>query len=98
MYIKKLLLAFSCVALSLQAQHPCSLSKIRNASHQQVASTALTNLENCYDLKFYHLNLNIERDTTFISGNVRCLAVVTSLTLDSFAFELHSNYTVDSVI
>jgi aminopeptidase N len=96
--MQKLILALSCIAFSLQAQHPCSLSKIRNASHQSVASTALTNLENCYDLKFYHLNLNIERNTTFISGNVRCLAVVTSLTLDSFAFELHSNYTVDSVI
>ncbi|MGZ3863900.1 MAG: M1 family aminopeptidase [Bacteroidia bacterium] len=98
--MKKLLLAFSCIVSFARAQHqhPCSVSKINNSNHVAVAGTALTNLENKYDLKFYHLNINIERNTTFISGNVRCLATVKSLTLDSFGFELHSNHTIDSVI
>jgi aminopeptidase N len=96
--MKKLVLALSCLTFIAQAQHPCSVSKIRNNMHTQVAGTALTNLENGYDLKFYHLNINMERTTAFLSGNVRCLATVKSLTLDSFGFELHSNHTVDSVI
>lgn len=96
--MKKLALALSYLALSAHAQHQCSVAKAGNNIHTQVASVSLTNLENCYDLKFYHLNVNIERTTTFISGNVRCLATVKSLTLDSFGFELHSNHTVDSVI
>src|SRR5438105_6008515 len=96
--MKKALLILSCATLSMQAQHPCAAAKLSNNSHVTVASTSLTNLENKYDLKFYHLNVNIERNSTFISGNVRCLATVKSLTLDSFGFELHSNHTVDSVI
>jgi aminopeptidase N len=86
------------LAVTLKAQNPCSAAKINSHAHTAVASTSLTNLENCYDLKFYHLNLNVERNTTYISGNVRCLAKVKSTTLDSFGFELHSNHTVDSVI
>jgi len=97
--MKKIIFAFSCATLAMQAQHPCSVAKVnRGSSHASLASSALTNLENNYDLKFYHLNVNIERNTTFISGNVRCLALVKSTVLDSFAFELHSNHIIDSVI
>lgn len=53
--------------------------------------------ENSYDLKFYHLNVNVERNTLFISGNVRSLAKVTVASMDSFAFVLHENHTIDSV-
>ncbi|MDF2447835.1 MAG: hypothetical protein K0R26_339 [Bacteroidota bacterium] len=53
--------------------------------------------ENSYDLKFYHLNINIERNSLFISGNVRSLAKVVAPALDSFAFVLHTNHTIDSV-
>lgn len=53
--------------------------------------------ENSYDLKFYHLNVNIERASLFISGNVRSIAKVVTPSLDSFAFVLHQNHTIDSV-
>ncbi len=96
--MKKIILLLSSAVLSMQAQHPCSVSKIHNGSLTPLASTSLTNLENKYDLKFYHLNINAERTNKFVSGNVRCLATVKSTTLDTFAFELHSALTVDSVI
>lgn len=52
-----------------------------------VASANLTNLENKYDLKFYHLNRHIERTNKIVSGNVRCLATVKTAILDTFGFE-----------
>jgi aminopeptidase N len=96
--MKKTLLLLSIAPLIAFGQHPCSVAKIQNGMHTMVASTALTSLENCYDLKFYHLNLDVERTTKDVSGSVRCLATVKSTTLDSFGFELHSNHTIDSVI
>ena len=83
-------------------QHYCSDFKskrgVRQAStaHARTAST-LPPLENKYDLKFYHLNLNVERNTLFISGNVKSIAKVVAASLDSFAFVLHTNHTIDSV-
>lgn len=53
--------------------------------------------EHKYDLKFYHLNINVERNSLFVSGNVKSLAKVVSTSLDSFAFVLHQNHTIDSV-
>ncbi len=53
--------------------------------------------ETNYDLKFYHLNLNVERNTAFVSGNVLSKAKVLTASLDSFAFLLHVNHTIDSV-
>jgi aminopeptidase N len=50
-----------------------------------------------YDVKQYHLNLNIETNTTLISGNVKFWALANN-NISTFAFELHPNYTVSSVI
>lgn len=66
----------------------------KTSSAQSVNSVPL---ENKYDLKFYHLNVNVERTTSFISGNVKSKALVVVASLDSFAFVLHQNHTIDSV-
>jgi aminopeptidase N len=95
--MKKILLFSACLPLLGQAQHLCSASKI-SAPQGTQASAKLRDLENKYDLKFYHLNIAIERSNKYISGNVRCLAAVKASTLDTFAFELHSNFTIDSVV
>jgi len=50
-----------------------------------------------YDLKFCFLDIAIENNTVAISGNVALKAVSTVLTLDTFAFELIPQMTVDSV-
>jgi aminopeptidase N len=50
-----------------------------------------------FDVKFYHLDLNIENSTNAISGNVmiRCGAITNDL--DTIALELHANLNIDSV-
>jgi aminopeptidase N len=69
---------------------------INGAVNKTTQSTAIP-LENKYDLKFYHLNVNVERNISYISGNVRSIAKVVATSLDSFAFVLHQNHTIDSV-
>ncbi len=53
-------------------------------------------LMNKYDVKFYHLNLNLERTSTDISGWVRSISIAIS-PLDTFAFELYNAMILDSV-
>lgn len=50
-----------------------------------------------YDVKFYKLDIALERTSTHVQGNVTINAQVTSAVLDTFAFELNSVLTVDSV-
>ncbi len=103
--MKKLIFALSILSASLQAQHKfaCAETKIKshanNASKTaaMLASTYLINLENKYDLTFYHLNLTLSITNKVVSGNVRAMASVKSALLDSFAFELYHTYTIDSV-
>lgn len=105
--MKKLILfvaLFSFAAIHAQT-HYCAEHKAKhfqknmaaNQSVQKQNSTTTVPKENDYDLKFYHLNINVERNSLFISGNVRSIAKVITATLDSFAFVLHTNHTIDSV-
>jgi aminopeptidase N len=104
--MKKIIIALSIISASMQAQHKyaCAETKIKshaanaNKTASMLASNYLVNLEDQYDLKFYHLNLNLSINNKNVSGNVRTLAVVKSTSLDSFAFELYNTYTIDSVI
>jgi aminopeptidase N len=50
-----------------------------------------------YDVSFYFLDLNVENYTTALSGNVTIKAKAL-ITLDTFAFELYSGMTIDSVL
>lgn len=95
----------SIASLNAQSSHYCADHKAQRfnkilAANQAAQKTAATNaipLENKYDLKFYHLNVNIERNSSSISGNVLSKALVVAPSLDSFAFVLHQNHTIDSV-
>ncbi|MHC2992623.1 hypothetical protein OB13_13895, partial [Pontibacter sp. HJ8] len=51
-----------------------------------------------YDVTFYKLDLQLERTSTFISGNVTTQASLRVARLDTFAFELHPNFQIDSVL
>lgn len=89
-------------SMQAQREHWCAQSKIqhkaasqRNILMKQIQSG--TSLMNGYDVKFHHLNLNLERTNKYISGYVRTLVKVTTTQLDSFAFVLHQNFTIDSV-
>ncbi len=74
--------------------HKCSSHKCQ--SHQKIAYKQ-TSLLNNYDVKFYKLDIKMENNSTYVSGNVIYDAVVMSAVLDTFAFELITNLSVDSV-
>jgi aminopeptidase N len=59
-----------------------------------LVSSAL--LEN-YDVSFYFLDLKVENDTVAVSGNVTIKAKPTVAAFDTFAIELISAMTIDSV-
>jgi aminopeptidase N len=96
---------FSMLNSFSQGQHYCSDHKSQRfnkqmATNSSVAKTAQSTAvpkENMYDLKFYHLNINVERNSLYVSGNVKSIAKVVTTALDSFAFVLHENHTIDSV-
>lgn len=98
------LAVFSYVAINAQT-HYCSEHKIKRGMARQASAAAarlaspnaLPPAENKYDLKFYHLNINVERNTRYVSGNVKSKAQVVTTSLDTFAFVLHQNHTIDSV-
>lgn len=96
---------FSMLNSFSQTPHYCANHKAQrfnkqmamNAAVAKTAQSTAVPKENMYDLKFYHLNINIERNSLFVSGNVKSIAKVVSTALDSFAFVLHQNHTIDSV-
>jgi len=100
--LKKLLLIFGLMAFATTyaQEHFCATHKQKyfQKSYGKAANTQQLSLMNEYDVKFHHINLNIERNSTIISGNVRTIAQVLVNQLDTFGFELHSNHTIDSVI
>jgi aminopeptidase N len=84
-------------------QHYCASHKSKSLSKNLIKKASATlppgyvPPETKYDLKFYHLNLNVARNSLFISGNVKSKAKVVVASLDTFAFLLHQNHTIDSV-
>lgn len=74
-----------------------SVSKFKSIYHNQ-KDVEQTPLLFDYDIKFYHLDLHIEKDTTYLSGNVKYKAQVTSSVLDTFALEFIDEMPIDSVI
>lgn len=94
-------LLFTFTINTLQSQHACATHKAKYFNKafakQSTLPIGYVPPENKYDLKFYHLNLNVERNTRYVSGNVVSKAKVVVASLDSFAFILHQNHTIDSV-
>lgn len=81
-------------------QHQCAIGKQQTIQtvYNKAASLSQQQLMDEYDVVFHHLDVNVERNTTFISGNVKTKARVVATQLDTFGFELHSTFTVDSVV
>ena len=85
-----------CVSGIISAQSLCSVAKINSVAHTQAVPNAHVVLMNKYDAKFHHLNINVERTGKSISGNIRTLAQVKSLTLDTFGVEFYNTMIIDS--
>ena len=98
-----MLLTAGIFLLSAQTSHLCSrqkqlgMERQKNLITQWAAAPGGLHHEKKYDTRFVHLNLNLERNTKYISGNVKTVARVSALSLDTFMVFLHSNFTVDSV-
>ncbi len=80
-----------------QKENFCSQAKISSNLLKRTTSPASAALMNNYDVKFYHLTLDVTKDTNFIVGNVRTIARVLSSSLDTFVFELQSTMRIDSI-
>ncbi|MFN8309534.1 MAG: M1 family aminopeptidase [Chitinophagales bacterium] len=89
---------FSLQLVQAETPHTCVTTKQQSQHLKPVASAGQRAMEDGYDVKFHHLNLNVERNTLFLSGSVRTIAKVVSSQLDSFAFELHQSMTIDSIV
>ncbi len=104
--MKKLFLGI-CFSLCSQTiffaqQHFCSRTKSATLAREMnlQAKSALAGQiqhELKYDVKFVHLNLNLERTNKIISGGVKTIATVTAAVLDTFMTILHQNHTIDSI-
>ena len=80
--------------------HDCAATKIKAyESLQNRAAREDYNPEmDKYDVKFYHLDVELNENSVFIEGNVRVLASVKEDNTDTFVIQLVDNLTVDSVI
>ncbi|MBC5992848.1 M1 family aminopeptidase [Pontibacter cellulosilyticus] len=76
----------------------CAESRSQATQRQAVASPEHQQLMNRYDVTFYKLDLQLERNTTFIAGSATIEAKVKSGELSGFAFELHPNFQIASVM
>ena len=85
-----------CVSGIISAQSLCSVAKVNTVAHTQAVPNAHVVLMNKYDAKFHHLNINVERTGKSISGKIRTLAQVKSLTLDTFGVEFYNTMIIDS--
>jgi aminopeptidase N len=71
--------------------HPQNHSKIGFSGYKQSA------LLNKYDVNFYFLNITLQRNSTYIQGDVTINSLVSATSLDTFALELIDELSVDSV-
>ncbi len=91
---------FSCARHHTHIRHAqanASVGASGNANERTISQAFYALMLN-YDVQQYHLNLNLERNSAFISGNVKFTAKVQNTNFNTFAFELHPNFTVSSIV
>ncbi|MCD4734401.1 MAG: T9SS type A sorting domain-containing protein [Bacteroidales bacterium] len=102
-YLSVLMLLFAAGVFAQHAHHDetgmqCSHSKFLIDYFKASKDIIQTPLLHDYDVTFYFLDLNVENNTIDISGNVTIEANVLVNELDTFAFELLDELTIDSVL
>ncbi len=98
----RLLLPFCfsfCISLSILAQGNAFLSNNKHLSSCLAHATEpVKALLTDYDIVHYDFDLQMERNSRDIAGAVTILAKAVKDNFDSFEFQLHDNYTIDSVV
>ena len=74
-----------------KSERPLSSGIVRAASKQSL-------MMDKYDVKFYKLDINVERTSVYIEGNVTIKAKVIASQLDTFVFELKDYFVIDSIL
>ncbi len=93
---------FLCQVISAQ-EHACAKVKRASAASMIQLQAKAAQLspqishELKYDVRFVHLDVDVERTNKYIIGNVKTVATVTIAPLDTFMTLLHQNLTIDSV-
>lgn len=81
-----------------QSISSCALSRLSGSSQRSaVVSPEHQRLMNLYDVTFYKLDLQLERNSTSVSGTVTINANAKAGGLSTFAFELHPDFTIEDV-
>jgi aminopeptidase N len=100
---KTLLFVFCLAAFLFQAQHPCSVNK-KHAAQKIIAmngkkkwSSPQISHELKYDLKFVHLDLEVQAYTKYIRGNAKSISRVSAASLDTFMVILAESLNIDSI-
>lgn len=75
----------------------CAESRTHALQRKATATPEHQQLMNRYDITFYRLNLQLERNSRYIAGDVTLQAQARQ-PLGTFAFELHQNFQIDSVV
>ena len=75
----------------------CSHVKSFYKSFKGTEDVAQTPLLHDYDVKFYFLDLNVESNSIYVSGEVTFYAEVVAAEMDTFAFELLQEMIVDQI-
>lgn len=101
---KNILLALISLIFQLNAQRQnCQFTKSRHnhslnkTTFVEAINTSQISHESKYDITFAHLNLNLEKNTKAISGNVVLIAKSVASNLDTFMCSLYKSYAIDSV-
>lgn len=96
--VSKLIVFFSILTnLTLFAQHPCADFRVQIKQRQPAVSAKVAAGMMDYDVSFYKLDLNMERTNTDVSGSVTHKSRVTASSLNGYIFELHPNFSIDSI-
>jgi aminopeptidase N len=83
--------------LSAQPIHGCALNRMQSVARTALASPQHVKRMNQYDITFYGLDLQLERNSVQIAGTVKLGAKVNGAPLDTFAFELHPNFEIAAI-
>ena len=89
--------AYSQYNLPQDAEYCSSMRKALDHQNPLSFTTSSDPLLDKYDVTFYFLDIAAENDTVYLSGNVTIKAIVTATVLDTFAFELIDEMTIDSI-
>lgn len=104
MKLKNTFLTLSLVLITqvivAQGSEFCSRMKSSGHGDDRSARLSLADIEltKKYDVLFYHLNLNLERTSTYVSGTVQIHVKAQAPVLDTFLFEIWDDFIIDEIL